>query len=168
MKEYIVSIMYIAVFAMILELIVPDGKLKKYVISIISLLAIVTIISPVTNILKAENVERTIKNVTQTLSNNVYEDDLDAEKYDFSKYSNTYITESVKDKIEASIMEELSENNVKKVEIVLDKEYKIEDVEIHITKDKNILLGIKGISSIIQKVSDKFNIEQSKIKIIEE
>lgn len=167
MKEYILSIMYIAIFALVLELIIPDGKLKKYVISIISLLAIITIISPLKNVLKAENVESTIKNVTETLSNNVNTKDIDISKYDFSKYSNTNITTSVKEKIEKSIIEELGTDEVGDVNVILDDEYIIEKVEIYMVKKNSELLGTAKVSKIIQKVSDKFNIEQSKIKIIE-
>lgn len=167
MKEYILSIMYIAIFALVLELIIPDGKLKKYVISIISLLAIITIISPLKNVLKAENVESTIKNVTETLSNNVNTKDIDISKYDFSKYSNTNITTSVKEKIEKSIIEELGTDEVGDVNVILDDEYIIEKVEIYMVKKNSELLGTAKLSKIIQKVSDKFNIEQSKIKIIE-
>ena len=56
MKEYISTIIYVAIFSIILELILPNSKLKKYITSLIGLLVVITVSTPVINFLKNEDV----------------------------------------------------------------------------------------------------------------
>lgn len=170
-KEYVIKLLYIAIFGILLELIIPNNKLKKYIISVVSLLVIITILSPVINILKSDNVSETITQVVETLSNNIDNNYEKQTKYDFSKYINSSITESTKEKIEQDIMEGIKKNNidldkVKDINIVLNDSYVIEKVEIYVDKiseiDKNI-----NVSKIINEISTSYNIPVSVITIIE-
>lgn len=162
MKDYIIGILYVAVFSLLIELILPNTKLKKYILTFVSLLLIINIIAPVVEILKAKNVEDVLKDITDKIGK---EADINIENssYDFSKYS---LTDSVKEKIEKSIKEKFGENRIQDVNILLDKEYKVEDVEIHIARGIEKMSNIE-VSNFIQSLSDEYNIVQSKIKLIE-
>lgn len=162
MKEYIIGILYVAVFSMLIELILPDTKLKKYILTFVSLLLIINIISPVVDILKAKNVKTILNDVTNKISAEANRN-LEESSYDFSKYS---LTDSVKSKIEQSIKEKFGEK-IEDVNILLDKEYKVEDVEIHIARGVEKMSNTE-VSNFIQNLSDEYNIAQNKIKIIEE
>lgn len=162
MKDYIISILYVAVFSMLIELILPSTKLKKYILTFVSLLLIINIISPVVEILKAKNVEDVLNDVAYKISREA-NNNLENSSYDFSKYS---LTDSVKEKIEESIKERFGEDKIQNVNIILDKEYKVEDVEVHIARGIEKMSNME-VSDFIQSLSDEYNIVQSKIKIIE-
>lgn len=162
MKDYIIGILYVAVFSMLIELILPSTKLKKYILTFVSLLLIINIISPVVEILKAKNVEDVLNDVAYKISREA-NNNLENSSYDFSKYS---LTDSVKEKIEESIKERFGEDKIQNVNIILDKEYKVEDVEVHIARGIEKMSNME-VSDFIQSLSDEYNIVQSKIKIIE-
>lgn len=164
MKDYIIAILYVAIFTMLIELILPKTKLKKYILTLVALLLIVNIISPIVNILKTKEIETVLEEVTQTISSNIEKDNnFEIDSYDFSKYS---LTDSVKSKIEDSIKEKIGEDKINNVNIILNDTYKVEDVEIKIVKGLEKMSNME-ISKLIQDISDEYNIAQSKIKIIE-
>ena len=162
MKEYIIAILYVAIFSMLIELILPKSKLKKYILTLIALLLIINIISPVVSILKAKDVEKVLEEATRTMSQSTY-NYMDMNSYDFSKYS---LTDSVKEKIEKSIKEKFKEENVENVNIILNDEYQVEDIEIKMKSSMEKMSRMK-VSKLIQNLSDEYNIVQSKIQEIE-
>lgn len=162
MKEYISTIIYISIFSIILELILPNNKLKKYITSLIGLLVVIVISNPVINFLKNED-------VILALSTAIDEISMPNEKfksYDFSKDRNRIISGSVKEKLETTIKEtcdnELSEYMINKVRITLDEEYKVE--EINITASN--ILDVEDARRIINHITETYNVQEQVINII--
>lgn len=169
-KEYVVKILYIVIFGGLLELIIPNNKLKQYIVSIISLLVIITMLSPVINVLKNETVDKTIKTAIETLSSDINSKQESEIKYDFSKYMNNIITESTKERLEQEIMENIQNdtnlNKIESVNVILNEEYVVKKIEIYVNKLNNIDKA-KYISRIIEKISESYNIPKAVIAVIE-
>ena len=129
-KEYITSILYISIFAVILELFLPKTKIKKYISSIISLLIILAIVSPVFNVLKEEKVEQALDSAIFALSN-IASATGNSNSFDFSEYKNKIIVSRVKLSLEQEMLQVFKEKaqdvaNICSVDIELDEMYKIE------------------------------------------
>ena len=168
-KEYIIKILYISIFGILLELIIPNNKLKKHIISLLSLMAVITMLSPLINILKNDNINKTITDTIDTLSNNLSIEEKNEYKYDFSKYINSVITKTTKEKLEHEMIENIQKSypdEIKNIQVMLSKEYIIEKIEIDIYRLESVNKS-KHISEIIEKISKDYNIPKSIIVIVE-
>ena len=164
MKEYISTIIYICIFSVILELILPDNKLKKYVNVLASLIVIMTLITPVVNVLNNNNVVEVISN---TLDN--IQDKTEVKEYNISNIENRIIYSSVKEKLEEDIYTNCKQKwdkyfDIKKVKINLNKEYKLEEIQIYVSKIQEVTSSAK----IIDYVSNQYEVDSKIIKVIKE
>ncbi len=166
-KEYVTSILYIAIFAIILELFLPNTKLKKYVSSFISLLIILTIISPVFNFLKGNGVEEAIDNALLAISNNTGTSNATQQgDLKFKEYMNTTIVSRVKTNLEEELFDKFSKNlkditTVEKVEVELNEDYKIEEVIVY-TTDGSISMA----KLVLDKIISEYDIPSNMLKIV--
>ena len=162
MKEYISTIIYIAIFSIILELILPNNKLKKYITSLIGLLVVLVISNPVINFLKNEDVVLAISTAIDELTINNEE----IKAYDFSKERDRIINSSVKEKLEQEIKQacdkELSKYKINGVSINLDKEYKVEAINITASN----VTDVEDARKIINYITDAYNVQEQVINII--
>lgn len=164
-KEYVTSILYISIFAIILELFLPKTKLKKYISSIISLLIILAIISPIFNIFTNENIENALDNAINALSNNnTASTSLDS--FDFSEYKNKVIVSRVKTNLEQEMLQEFSKSlgdvtTLKQVQVSLDDNYKIQAVTVYIDGG-----NLNTIRIILDRIITQYNVPSSMLKVI--
>lgn len=164
MKEYISTIIYICIFSVILELILPDNKLKKYVNVLASLIVIMTLISPVVNVLNNNDV---VEVISSTLDN--IQDKTEVKEYNVSNIENRIIYSSVKEKLEEDIYTKCKQKwdkyfNIKKVEINLNKEYKLEEIQIYVCKISEVTSSAK----LIDYISKEYEVNPRTIKVIKE
>lgn len=163
-KEYITSILYIAIFGIILELFLPNTKLKKYVSNFISLIIVITIISPVFNALKGEKIEEALDNALLAISSNTAS--AVESEIDFSKYMNTTIVSRVKANLEEELYDSFSKSlenitEVKKVEVTLDENYYIQEVKVYIAEADFGLVKV-----ILDKIISEYGVPSSMLKVI--
>lgn len=162
MKDYISTIIYISIFSIILELILPSNKLKKYISSLMGVLVILTIASPVVNFLKNDNVILAISNAIDEISIS----NENVTNYDFSKQKNRIINDSVKAKleeeIESSCKEKLDEYNIKNVSISLNEKYAVDEINIVAADIDNV----EDARKIINYIIDTYNVQEQVINII--
>ena len=163
MSEYISTIIYICVFCIILELILPENKLKKYIGVLVSLVIILTLISPVLNLFESESVVVTISNAVDSIKSK-----MEVKEYNFSNMKNKIILSSTKENIQKDILfkckEKFTKYNISKVKIRLTEDYLIEDVDIYV---KN-LPEVRVAGEIIDYVSGIYNIQSDLINVIKE
>ena len=163
MGEYISTIIYICVFCIILELILPENKLKKYIGVLASLVIILTLISPALNLLESESVVATISNAVDSIKSKI-----EVKEYDFSNVKNKIILSSTKQNIEDEIVSKCNEKfinyNISKVRITLMEDYSIDDIDIYV---KN-LPEVSVAGEIIDYVSGIYNIQADLINVIRE
>lgn len=164
MGEYISTVIYICVFCIILELILPENKLKKYISVLVSLVIILTLINPILNVIKNEDVVVTISQAIDGVKNKV-----EVKEYDFSSTKNKIILSATRKNIEEEIKckckEKFGEKYVvSKVKISLTDKYLIQDVDIYVGR----LPEVSMAGEIIDYVSEMYNIESGLINIIKE
>lgn len=163
MSEYISTIIYICVFCIILELILPENKLKKYIGVLVSLVIILTLISPVLNLFESESVVATISNAVDSIKSKI-----EVKEYNFGNVKNKIILSSTKENIQDEIASKCKERfqkyNISKVRITLTENYLIEDIDIYV---KN-LPEVRVAGEIIDYVSETYNIQADVINVIKE
>ena len=107
MQSYIQSIIYISIFVVIVELILPNSNLKRFVTVIVSLIVIMTIISPIYNFANEDTMQN-LNNVINAISNpSNFQDKIESTDIDISKYSSKTILSTVKANLEKSILKAL-------------------------------------------------------------
>lgn len=169
-RSFIELVIYVAIVAIIIELIMPKGNTKKYVYIILSLFILLNIVSPVINIIRDADMQGIFDNVLETMStnteyagrNNIVE---------FSEYKNIKVTEDLEKDMLKDIKMNLSSLNVdfKDLDILLDEDLAFEELKVQIGNldhlgDKKI----QKISDIIEMISKEYNISENSIRIIEE
>lgn len=164
-KEYVTSILYTAIFGIILELFLPNNKLKKYVSAFISLAIIITIISPVFNELKGGKIEEALDNALLAISNNISIEKSQSD-IDFNKYMNTTIVSRVKENLEQELYTSFSKNlenitKIESVEVKLNSDYQIQEVDVYITEGEINLVKI-----VLDKIISEYEIPSDMLKII--
>ena len=70
-KIWISSLLCLGIFVAFLELIIPKSKFKKYIYALIGILTVITIISPIVNMYKSNQVNSSIDQVTKAMSNSI-------------------------------------------------------------------------------------------------
>lgn len=166
-KEYVTSILYIAIFAIILELFLPNTKLKKYVSSFISLLIIFVIASPIFTVLKKDGVEKALDNAIFAISGNAGTSSTgNKDDINFKEYMNTTIVSRVKANLEEELYNSFTKNlkditTVEKVNVTLDENYKIEEVEVYV-KDGSISMA----KLILDRIISQYDIPSTMLKVV--
>ena len=163
MQEYIRTLIYISVFSIILEVILPETNLKKYISTMIALLIVFVTISPIVNLFKSEDLLETITNTYENMEFNV---DINNNflNEEMSMYSNKQIKYNVKRKIELDILNRYNEKGVmvNKVEVVLNDEYLVETVNIY-ASDVNTVDEAK---ELMNDLIEEYKLEKKCINII--
>lgn len=166
MKEYISTIIYICIFSVILELILPDNKLKKYVNVLVAIVVILTLISPVLNFLENEDVIQTVSSAVASIKSEVNIEEIE---YDFEDYKNKMIFNNVKSNLEEELYTSLKKEfknliQISGVEIELNDEYKIDKVIVTTGEFENLEVAKK----IINFLKEEYNITDNIIEVAEE
>lgn len=164
MSEYVSTIIYICVFCIILELILPENKLKKYIGVLVSLVIILTLISPVLNLFESDSVVATISNAIDNVKSKI-----EVKEYDFSNIKNRIILSSTKENIEEDIALKCKEKfglkyNISKVRITLTDTYLIRDIDIYVKNLPEVAMA----GEIIDYIASSYNIQVSLINVIKE
>lgn len=164
MSEYISTIIYICIFIIILELILPDNKLKKYITVLCSLIIIITLVSPVINIIKDESVVATISKTLDNISSNIK-----VKEYDFSNLGNTLIFSSVKEDVEQDILTKCKDKfngnyTVKKVRISLNEDYTLDEINVYVKNLEQVAFA----GEIIDYIAEEYLVDSGLINIMSE
>lgn len=167
-KNFINTLLCLGIFITILQLVAPKNKLKKYIYSLMGIIVIISIISPVINILNNESFEEGINEVIANL---------DSYQVELNNNENQYINsneETIKNQVilnmKSDIDEKLSKRNIKAndVEIYLEDNYDIKKIKICIDNLKDDELLFSNINTIVKNISEEYQIDYSKIEVIEE
>ena len=164
MQQYISTIVYICIFSVILQLILPENKLKKYVGVLVSLIIILTLISPVIDVLNNDTVVETISSTLANIQSNVK-----IKENNTIDLDNKIVFSSAKKNIEKEIYTKCKEKfdskfGISKVKILLNKEYVVEDIDVYVYKLPEVAMA----GEIIDYIASEYKIEARLINIIKE
>lgn len=164
MQQYISTIIYICIFSVILQLILPENKLKKYVGVLVSLIIILTLISPVIDILNNNTVVETISSTLDNIKSNA-----EIKDYSTINLDSKIVFSSAKKNIESEIYAKCKEKfdskfGISKVKISLNAEYVVEDIDVYV----NNLHEVAMAGEIIDYIAQEYQIKANLINVIKE
>lgn len=161
LKEYIYSIICLGIFVAILELIIPKSNLKKQIYIAVSISMLIIIITPISALLKDEN-----------LANNVMKD-LDMKSY--VGYTTNAVNqidlveEEMIKKLKKDVSNRLAINGiaVKNINIILTEKYEISKIKIEIHSIDKEETPLENVTEVIKYIKENYDIDYSKIEVIE-
>ena len=151
-RSFIEQIIYLAIVAIIIELILPKGNTKKYVYTILSLFLLLNIASPVINIIRDIDMQEIYDDVLANISNDseYNQDDTVAV---FAEYKNKKITKELKEEMIKDIESTLNNMNVKvnDIDIKLKDNYEFKSLVVYINNlDYN--LHTNPVSKVLDRM----------------
>lgn len=166
-RNWINILLCLGIFITIIQLIMPKNKLRKYIYSLVGIITIITIVSPVMNLLKNENMDESLKQVISNIDTG-NSDSLDVKKY--KEASDDAIKTSFVNSLKVDIKNRLLQNEVEvtKIEIFVDFEYNIEKIEINIKKISENNDKLSSVTQVVKYINEEYDIDLSKIIVIEE
>lgn len=169
-RSFIEQIIYLAIVAIIIELILPKGNTKKYIYSILSLFLLLNIISPVINIIREIDIQEIYNNIFSNISV-AANHNKNSTIAVFSEYKDNKITNELKEEMLKNIKDKLNDINVKvnKIDIKLNENYEYKSLEVYINSldylGENRHQKIVDIISMLEK---EYGLPSNSISITEE
>lgn len=164
-RNWIVALLCLSILIVIIQLVIPKTTLRKYIYTLIGIITVITIISPVVDLLKKQDIKESIADVLSSFNTNdaaisVNSSDLEEKKTGLVKVQFIdSIKQDIKDKLESKNI------TVKSINVSVDDNYDITKLEIKILKSKT---GIVSVNEIVKYVNNEYGIDYSKISIVEE
>lgn len=164
-RNWIVALLCLSILIVIIQLVIPKTNLRKYIYTLIGIITVITIISPVVDLLKKQDIKESIADVLSSFNTNdatvsVNSADLEEKKTGLVKVQFIdSIKQDIKDKLESKNI------TVKSINVSVDDNYDITKLEIKILKSKN---GIVSVNEIVKYLNNEYGIDYSKISIVEE
>lgn len=164
-RNWIVALLCLSILIVIIQLVIPKTNLRKYIYTLIGIITVITIISPVVDLLKKQDIKESIADVLSSFNTNdatvsVNSSDLEEKKTGLVKVQFIdSIKQDIKDKLESKNI------TVKSINVAVDDNYDISRLEIKILKSKT---GIVSVNEIVKYVNNEYGIDYTKISIVEE
>lgn len=194
-RSWVSNIMAVIIFVSIIEILLPEGKIKKYVGLITGVLIIITIMTP---IVKGINKDVTLQ-LPELSNTEINNENIIVQTKQLEKIQNDQIVRVYKNKIEEEIKEQLNDfNSVECRDVICrfgqtDKEFgniteilvflkpksienkskEVKSINIQIKKEvesqnkETVKVDEKTKREITKKISTLYGISEGKIKIIE-
>lgn len=166
-KNWISVLLCLGIFVTIIRLVIPKNNLRKYIYSLIGIITIISLVSPLIDIFKNNDMQDSIKSVLSNL------DEQENINVDTEKYSNVK-EEAVKKSFIQSIKNDVKSKledksiGVKSVDVFISDNYDIEKIEINIEKIDTSKASISSVTQIVKYINEEYDIGYSKIEVIEE
>lgn len=166
-RNWISVLLCLGIFVTIIRLVIPKNNLRKYIYSLIGIITIIALVSPLIDIFKNNDMQDSIKSVLSNL------DEQENVNIDTEKYSNVK-EEAVKKSFIQSIKNDVKSKLegksivVKSVDVFISDNYDIEKIEINIEKIDTSKASISSVTQIVKYINEEYDIGYSKIEVIEE
>lgn len=167
-RNWIVAMLCLGILIVIVQLIIPKTNLRKYIYTLIGIITVITIVSPIVDLLSKGNVEESIAGILSSMSGeedtiSVNSDNLEEEKKELVKIQ---FVENLK----SDVMFKLAHKDIEvnDINIVIDDEYNVVKIDIKIAKIDNTKSSISSVNEIVSYINSQYDIDYSKIGIIEE
>ena len=137
-RNWIVALLCLSILIVIIQLVIPKTNLRKYIYTLIGIITVITIISPVVDLLKKQDIKESIADVLSSFNTNdvtvsVNSSDLEEKKTGLVKVQFIdSIKQDIKDKLESKNI------TVKSINVSVDDNYDITKLEIKILKSKKL------------------------------
>ena len=155
-KGWISMILVIGIVFTLMRMIMPNTNLKKYIESVIGIVTIITIITPVLYYISNYNLtEKISENIEEILSSQEETNNYDS----YAQINNEEIKKEFVEKIQEDIKVKLKNkiNQEPNVKVVVNDAYNIEKVEVKLNGNSSI--------DVRQYLSNEYDISTDKIEI---
>ena len=155
-KGWISMILVIGIVFTLMRMIMPNTNLKKYIESIIGIVTIISIITPVLYYISNYNLtEKISENIEEILSRQEETNNYDS----YAQINNEEIKKEFVEKIQEDIKVKLKNkiNQEPKVKVLVNDAYNIEKVEVKLNGNSSI--------DVRQYISNEYDISTDKIEI---
>ena len=158
-RNWINMILALGILFTIIRIIVPNNKLKKYIYSLMGIVTIIVILSPVINLVKNGDLENNFKNIFLNMAS---AETLNTEYTNLSNYEDVNknnVKENFKLNVENDIKQKLAQNidNEVQVEIDITDTYNIDKVTINVVGDTSF--------DIASFINQEYDIDKQKVII---
>lgn len=166
-RNWISVLLCLGIFVTIIRLVIPKNNLRKYIYSLIGIITIIALVSPLIDIFKNNDMQDSIKSVLSNL------DEQENVNVDTEKYSNVKeeaLKKSFIQSIKNDVKSKLEDKSigVKSVDVFISDNYDIEKIEINIEKIDTSKASISSVTQIVKYINEEYDIGYSKIEVIEE
>jgi stage III sporulation protein AF len=167
-KNWISAMLCIGIFITFIRLIIPKTNLKKYIYSLIGIITIITVVSPIIDFMKNQSLEESVTQVLQNISNPSSGDVLDSEKYRQAQEEN--VKKEFIEEVKKDINLKLTQKGIKveNIEVFLNSTYDIEKVLVKIKKLDNKTSTLESVNKVVEYINKEYDISFSKIEVVEE
>lgn len=151
LKEWIGNIVILILIAVMLELLIPNAQLHKYVKMVIGLLLILILLTPLFSIFSIDNKDillESLKFEEKVVTEDALEKKINQQKKDIETTQSAYIEEQMAVQMKRQVEEEL----MQQYEMNIDKL----TIEFEANKQKNYE-NIQSITVLLSKSSNKIN-----------
>ncbi|CDC78554.1 stage III sporulation protein AF SpoIIIAF [Clostridium sp. CAG:465] len=168
-RNWIVSMLCLGILIVIVQLVVPKTNLRKYIYSLVGIITVITIVSPVVDLLKNGNVRASIDSILNTVSpdeNNIVS--VNSEGLD--NKNDELVKAQFIQNLKSDVMFKLAHKDivVNNINIVVDDEYNVTKIELNIAKLDNEKTDLGSVNEVVGYINSEYDIDYSKISVVEE
>lgn len=167
-RNWIVAMLCLGILIVIVQLVIPKTNLRKYVYSLIGIVTVITIVSPIVDVLKTGNVSSSISSVLDSMSSN--EDTITVNSDGLQDKQNELLKVQFIENLKSDVMFKLAHKDVEvnSINISVDDDYNVTKIEVKIAKINIEKTSLNSVNEVIKYINSEYDIDYSKISVIEE
>ena len=167
-RNWIVAMLCLGILIVIVQLVIPKTNLRKYIYSLIGIVTVITIVSPIVDVLKTGNVSSSISSVLDSMSSN--EDTITVNSDGLQDKQNELLKVQFIENLKSDVMFKLAHKDVvvNSINISVDDDYNITKIEVKIAKINVEKTSLNSVNEVIKYINSEYDIDYSKISVIEE
>lgn len=167
-RNWIVAMLCLGILIVIVQLVIPKTNLRKYVYSLIGIVTVITIVSPIVDVLKTGNVSSSISSVLDSMSSN--EDTITVNSDGLQDKQNELLKVQFIENLKSDIMFKLAHKDVvvNSINISVDDDYNVTKIEVKIAKINVEKTSLNSVNEVVKYINSEYDIDYSKISVIEE
>lgn len=167
-RNWIIAMLCLSILVVIVQLVIPKTNLRKYIYSLIGIITVITIVSPVVDVLKNGNVSDSISGILESISGN--EDTVTVNSDGLEDKKNQLLKVQFIENLKSDVMFKLAQKSVEvnNINISVDDDYNITRIELKIAKLDNKKNSLISVNEIVQYLNSEYDIAYSKISVVEE
>lgn len=167
-KNWVSAMLCLGIFVTFIQLIIPKTNLKKYIYSLVGVITIITIVSPLVNVLKNKDVEVSLTEAIESMSNMDENSTVDEEMYNKKRDDNLRETFALNMKNDIKAKLEEKGINCKTIDMFLTEQYNIDKLKICIAKIDENTSSLDDVTQVVKYINSEYDLDFSKIEVIEE
>lgn len=167
-RNWIVAMLCLGILIVIVQLVIPKTNLRKYIYSLIGIVTVITIVSPIVDVLKTGNVSSSISTVLDSMSSN--EDTITVNSDALQDKQNELLKVQFIENLKSDVMFKLAHKDVvvNCINISVDDDYNVTKIEVKIAKINVEKTSLNSVNEVIKYINSEYDIDYSKISVIEE